>query len=285
MIVTDAQIHVWEADRPGRPWPQPPRNKPQRDSGFSAAEAIAEMDAAGVDRAVIVPPTWVGENNATALEAAEAYPGRFAVMGRFDIDARDREEQLAHWLEQPHMLGLRVTFLAKPRWDQLEDGSLDWFWTACERHAIPLMVLFTGMPAKALPIAERHPGLTLILDHMALRLDRRGPDAFADIEVLESLARFPGVCVKVSSVPNFSAEPYPHVDVHPYLRRLYGAYGPQRLFWGSDVTRLTGAYRDCVRLFSEALDFLTQEDREWILGRALAERLGWPEPAGAPGGA
>jgi predicted TIM-barrel fold metal-dependent hydrolase len=277
MLVTDAQIHVWEVDRPDRPWPQPPRNQPQREGGFSAEEALAEMDAAGVDRAVLVPPTWVGENNATALEAAERYPDRFAVMGRFDTDAPDAEQQLAGWLEQPGMLGIRITFIARPRMEQLDDGSLEWFWAACERHGIPLMILLRGFPEKAQPIAERHPDLTLILDHMALDLSAEGAEVWASMDRLLALANFPRIFVKVSSVPNFSTEPYPHRDVHPHLERLYHAYGPQRLFWGSDVTRLKGTYRDCVRMFQEELDFLSDGDRELILGKALAGCLNWPE--------
>jgi predicted TIM-barrel fold metal-dependent hydrolase len=277
MLVTDAQIHVWEVDRPDRPWPQPPRNEPQRPDGYSAEQAVADMDEAGVDRAVIVPPTWIGENNATALEAVERYPGRFAIMGRFDTDAPDAEEQLAGWLDQPGMLGIRLTFMAKPRLEQLDDGSLDWFWAACERHQIPLMILFRGQPEKAEPIVARHPDLTIVLDHMALDPSAEVAGVWGPIDHVVSLAKHPRVHVKVSSVPNFSTEAYPHRDVHDHLRRLYDAYGPRRLFWGSDVTRLKGSYRDCARLFQEGIDFLTDDDRELIMGKALAECLNWPE--------
>ena len=58
----------------------------QKPNGYSAEEMLAEMDAAGVDRAVIVPPTYVGEGNETALEVHQQYPKRFAIMGRFDVD-------------------------------------------------------------------------------------------------------------------------------------------------------------------------------------------------------
>ncbi len=277
MTVTDAQIHVWDVDRPDRPWPQPPRNEPQREGGYTAAEALVDMDAAGVDRAVIVPPTWVGEGNESALEAAERYPDRFAIMGRFDSDAPDAEDRLATWLDQPGMLGIRLTFNAIPRAEQLEDGSLDWFWAACERHQIPLMMLMQGSPEKVAPIAERHPGLTIVLDHMALNLRVDPADSWESLPRLVDLARFPKVHVKVSSAPNFSAEPYPHRDIHPHLERLYEAFGPQRLFWGSDVTRLVGTYADCRRLFEEELTFLSAEDREWVMGKALASALKWPE--------
>jgi len=40
------------------------------------------MDLAGVRRIVIVPPSWEGDRNELALEAARLYPDRFAVMGR-----------------------------------------------------------------------------------------------------------------------------------------------------------------------------------------------------------
>ncbi len=276
-MVTDAQLHVWEVDRPDRPWPQPPRNAPQREGGFSSLEAVAAMDAIGVDRAVIVPPTWIGENNATALEAAARHPGRFGVMGRFDPTAPDGQARLAGWLRQPHMLGIRMTFIAAPPLSALEDGSLEWFWTACERDRIPIMILLGGMPEKAIPIAERHPDLTLILDHMALNLTAAGLDAWESLDRTVSMARFPKMHVKVSSAPNFSTEAYPHRDIQPLLRKLFDAYGPRRLFWGSDFTRLRGTYANCLRLFQEDLDFLSAEDREWITGRGIADALHWPE--------
>jgi predicted TIM-barrel fold metal-dependent hydrolase len=279
-MITDAQMHVWEVDRPGRPWPQPPRNTPQLPNGYTAEQALAEMDAVGVDRTVIVPPTWIGENNATALEAVAKYPRRFAVMGRFDMNAANREQVLASWLRQPGMLGIRLTFFSSPTPEQLDDGSLDWFWSACERLSIPLMLFLPGMAQKAGPIAARHPNLTIVLDHMARRLSPPGAEAFADLDELLALGVHPRVFVKVSSVPNFSAESYPHRDIQPYLRRIYDAFGARRLFWGSDITRLSGSYRDCLRLFREGLDFLTEEDRDWILGRALAVALNWPESEG-----
>ena len=44
------------------------------------------MAAAGVDRAVIVPPSWEGDRNDLALAAAQAHPDKFAVMGRPPLD-------------------------------------------------------------------------------------------------------------------------------------------------------------------------------------------------------
>jgi len=90
------------------------------------------MDEVGVNRAVIIP--LLGSViNQSVLEAAAKYPSRFAVVGRFNPKAPDARERLEGWLNQAHMLGIRSTFHTKPYIDWLDDGSLDWYWKACEQ--------------------------------------------------------------------------------------------------------------------------------------------------------
>jgi predicted TIM-barrel fold metal-dependent hydrolase len=277
MLVTDAQVHIWEVDRPDRPWPQPLRNQPQLPNGFGAAEMIAQMDSAGVDRAVIVPPTWIGENNSTAIEASLAYPGRFATMGRFDPMRPDCAEALSTWRQQPYMLGIRMTFRVPPYDQWLKENTIDHFWSACEEHGIPVMCLVSGVVDQLEPIAAKHPGLSLIVDHMGCDLAAKGPAAFAMNPQLLALAKYPKVAVKTSSAPCFSADPYPYADIYPYLKQIIETFGPQRCLWGADFTRLTSTYPECLEHFKTGLDFLSEEDKEWILGKAAAEVLGWPE--------
>jgi predicted TIM-barrel fold metal-dependent hydrolase len=277
VLTTDAQIHVWEVDRPDRPWPREQRGTPQLPNGFSAEQAIAAMDAAGVDRAVLVPPSWIGENNATALEAAAAFPSRFAVMGRIDPTAAGLSERLATWLQQPHMLGIRLTLHYPPMSNWLADGSLDLFWRECARFGIPVMAFVPGAPGSLAAVAAADPDLRLILDHMAVPLGLHGAQAFVQQDDLLALAAYGNVSVKVSAVPCYSAERYPYRDVQPYLRRIYEAFGPRRLLWGSDLTRLPGTYSECADLFRKELDFLSADDRAWIMGQSAAAVLGWPE--------
>ncbi|RYY87294.1 MAG: hypothetical protein EOO24_34925, partial [Comamonadaceae bacterium] len=106
MIVTDSQVHVWEAHRPDRPWPAEslaeaatgfvavPGARPHRAQPVGDAEMVDLMNAAGVHRAVIVPPSPAGDRNDTALEAAAQFPGRFVVMGRFDPTAPGARDRL-----------------------------------------------------------------------------------------------------------------------------------------------------------------------------------------------
>jgi L-fuconolactonase len=97
------------------------------------------------------------------------------------------------------------------------------------------------------------------------------------VEQSAALARYPNVSVKLSSAPLFASEPYPFRDVNSYIRRLFEAYGPRRCYWGTDVTNsyARASYRERVTHFTEELDFLSEEDKDWIMGRAILERLGW----------
>lgn len=285
MIVTDAQVHVWEAHRPDRPWPAEsraspafvavPGARPHRAEPIGADEMVAMMDAAGVARAVIVPPSPVGDCNATALEAAARYPQRFIVMGRFDPTATGAREALQSWRAQPHMAGIRMTF-HKPPWSAwLDDGRIDWFWAECERLAIPVMLLIPGRMDAVERIARRYPQLQLVIDHMGRRSELRDEACFADLDVLLRLAALENVSVKASAVPCYSTEPYPFPGLKPYLRRIYEHFGPRRMFWGSDVSRLPCSYRQAVEHFLHELDFIPRAELPWVMGQGLSRLLGW----------
>ena len=87
MLIVDSQVHIWGANTPERPWPA--RAHAQREIPLGHEAAAADMDAAGVDRVVIVPPSWEGDRNDLAIAAVKAHPDRFAIMGRFNPEAPD----------------------------------------------------------------------------------------------------------------------------------------------------------------------------------------------------
>ena len=79
----------------------------------------------------------------------------------------------------------------------------------------------------------------------------------AAIDQSAALAKYPNVSVKLSSVPLMSSEPYPFRDANPHIHRLFDAYGPQRCYWGTDVTNSFArcSYRQRLTHFTEELHF------------------------------
>jgi predicted TIM-barrel fold metal-dependent hydrolase len=284
-LIVDSQVHIWKAETPDRPWPAGGAARAHLPEPFGYERLVSLMNEAGVDRAIIVPPSWEGDRNDYALEAAEKFPDRFAVMGRIRVDDPTSADLLPKWRDRPGMLGIRVTFLrSQASW--VTDGTADWFWPAAEKAGIPVMCLLRHGPADLARVAERHPHLTLILDHLGLAGEMhlgvsdeasRGRLRAGAIDQTVSLSRYPNVSVKLSSAPAYSAEAYPFRDMASHIRHVVDAYGPRRCYWGTDLTKAVATipYRDHVRYFTEALEFLSEEDKDWLMGRAILTRLGW----------
>ena len=202
--IVDAQVHLWKESAPDYPWN--PGAKPQLPEPFTIERALGMMEEAGVDRVVIVPP-GLNDNNSYALEAARRHPNRFAVMGRIPLEKPESAALLSRWKAQPGMLGVRVTFLGKQAaW--LDDGTANWFWPAAEKAGLPVMFLAWGEMSKFAPIAERHPGLTLIIDHLGVNtaIAKEGRTAEV-IGQAVALAKYPNVSIKMSNLANSSLEP------------------------------------------------------------------------------
>jgi predicted TIM-barrel fold metal-dependent hydrolase len=278
MYIVDAQVHIWGADTPDRPWPPGRAHQAQKPYPVTKDLVLAGMNEAGIDRAVLVPPSWEGDRNDLALAAARLHPERFAVMGRLAIEKPESRALVENWKRQPGMLGMRFTFHTELQKPWLTDGTADWLWPAAERAGIPVMVFPPGSLAAVDRIAEHHPGLRLVIDHLAIGTARKDAGAFAHLPDLCALARRPNIAVKASALPCYTSEPYPFRAIHPHVRRVYDAFGPRRMFWGTDWTRLPVPWRQAVTLFTEELPWLSAEDREWIMGRGIAEWIGWPLP-------
>ena len=274
-MIVDAQVHLWKAESPD--WPWVPGRKPQLPEPFTIERLLPMMDEAGVDRVVIVPPSWPGDRNDYAIEAAKRHPTRFGIMGRIPVEKPQSAALLPKWREQPGMLGVRLTF-HRAQAALLEKGSADWFWPAAEKAGLPVMFLAPCNSPRFAPIAERHPALQLIIDHMNLTLEiaqeRKIKQA---IDEVVALAKFPNVSVKVSSTPTYSLESYPWRDMTEHIQRCFDAFGPQRCYWGTDITNAFNKSSYCQRIthFTEELKFLSEKDKEWVMGRAILDRLRW----------
>jgi predicted TIM-barrel fold metal-dependent hydrolase len=276
MLIVDSQIHIWQNGKMSAHHRQIPT--------YSIDDALAEMASAGVDCAVIHPPSSLGEAvNAYAVEAVRLHPDKFCILGHFDLRSPERENIVAHWRERPGMLGFRFTFNQPHQQTWWDDGSLDWFWAACEQQDLRIGLLAGGRHMAALAkIAQQHPRLKLHIDHIGRGgggRDLKDDAVFADLAEMLALAKLPNIAVKLSGAPSYSSQPYPYKNIHGYLRQIVSAFGPDRCFWGTDITRMPCSYRQCVTMFTEEMPWLQGRDLERVMGGAFVDWLGWKRPA------
>jgi predicted TIM-barrel fold metal-dependent hydrolase len=276
-MIVDGHCHVWEN------WPyQPPVSDTA--SRARAGQLLYEMDAAGIDRAVIICAA-IGDNprNADyAFEAAERHRGRFIVFPDIECRwsttyhqpgaAKRLEEALARWTFSGFTLYL----------DEAEDGS--WLTSAegTEFLAIAaarrMVVSLSAMP-RQMPFVVRtaaaHPQLTIICHHHAFLGPRTAGDATALASVIAAAAQ-PNIFVKVSGMGNVAAreDEYPYARLAWIPQVLRAAYGADRLIWGSDypVSRRHMTYAQTLAMVTRHGPFAADE-LPGILGRTMLRLL------------
>ncbi|MGI8335135.1 amidohydrolase family protein [Actinomadura scrupuli] len=268
MEIVDAQIHLWQGDG------APPHHRQQP---YLIEDALAGMDEAGVDRVVNCPAIWDADANDYAVEAATRHPGRFATLGWFPLTTAPDPAAVEALLARPGMLGLRFVLASPDLIAALTTGGLDWLWQSADEREMPvaLMVFPEHLPLLG-GIAVRYPRMRLLIDHLAVLPFFTLPEAGDHFDALLDLGKHPNIAVKATGVPSMATDPYPFASTHDLLRRTFEAFGSERMFWGTDVTRMRCTWRQCVTSFTEELPWLTGGDLELVMGRGVRAWIKWP---------
>ena len=275
-MIVDTHVHVWEIDPPKYPvGPTAPSWNSYPDEPGTADELLAEMDAHGVDWTVLVQTSWSTWDNGYIADSVERFPDRFIGHGLIDPEDPNNAEQVRYWIKERGLVGFRfhpmyypdekilLTQQNGPMWEEI--ASLD---AIIQFH---LRAEFAGQVAV---IAQRHPHLKLILDHMGY--PEVGAEETAFQPIVE-LARYDNVSLKLSDVAGRSHQAFPYTDVHPFIEKLLSVFGAERTVWG---TGYPGHHRQKhnwpslaqeLQLIREGLPFLTNDDKDRILGGTAAQ--------------
>ena len=270
-MIVDTHVHVWEIDPPRYPiGPTAPTWTAMPDEPGTAEELLAEMDSHGVDWTVLVQTSWSTWDNGYIADSVARYPNRFVGHGLIDPQADNNADQVRYWLNERGLVGFRFHPMYYPGEQILLTTQNEAMWA--ELAALGAIVQLHMRPEHAdqvSVIAQRHPQLTLIIDHMGYPQVNEAPEAFAPIV---ELARFDNLYLKLSDVAGRSQRPFPFEDVHPFIKRLHAAFGAERMMWG---TGYPGHHRlkhnwptlaEELRLVREGLPFLTEKEIDRILG-------------------
>jgi L-fuconolactonase len=277
--VVDAQLHVWDWDSPHRPWVNPARNSQQAVGRITHDEMVVQMDAVGVSAGIIATPAIYGSDNGYLLEAAERHRGRFRVVGRVDADAPDVADQVARLAASPFAVGVRLITRTQAAAERLHAGGFEQLLRAAERHGLVVCVLSPGHAADILWLARKHPNLRVAVDHLGLAVPSAGgreADPFGDLPAVLGLVSCQNLVIKLTGAPALSSRTFPFTDLWPHLYKMIDVFGPGRLMWGSDWTRVGNAtFGEGVR-YLDAIAGITPAERALIMGQTLRRVFSWP---------
>lgn len=265
-VIIDSHLHVWSDDTERYPFVRTPRRP------GSVELLLQTMDDAGVDKAVIVQPSNYGHDNRYVADCLRRYPGRFAAIGLIDVKAPDAPDQLERLVREDGFNGVRFHLASDAAPAELASPERDPLWQRAEALEASFIVL--GLPERLPllePIIARFPKVPIVIDHLGkVEVDETPPHQ--GLTNLLNLAQYPKVYVKVSNMNGMSQQPYPHTDTFDIVRKVYDAFGPRRLMWGTDFPYVLDScgYRPALELVQKHLDFLSDEDKAWILGKTAA---------------
>jgi predicted TIM-barrel fold metal-dependent hydrolase len=273
----DAHVHVWTDD--AQKYPLSPgfnrellRSLPSR---FLPEDILRIARPSGVTRFVLVQISFYGFDNRYMLDVIRRQPETFAGIAMVDWTARAPDEAMRE-LMRCHVRGFRIRAQGAPAATWLDGEPMERMFRcgAKERLAICPLLDPEHLPALS-RMCAKFPDTPVIIDHLA-RIGANGPVCDEDVAALCSLARHKHVMVKVSGFNALGAKKPPHLDLAPVIRRVHESFGASRLMWASDspFQTLRETYEDSIGLIRDRLDFLTADDKEWIL-RRTAEEFFW----------
>lgn len=269
----DAHVHVWSADTDRYPLKSGFSKEKLRAPSFTPEELFAHTRPCGVTRVVLIQISHYGFDNSYMLDAMHKYDGIFSGVAVIDADARPREKMLE--LARQGVRGFRIGTSGRSASSWLDGEGMSAMWACGAERGLAMCPLINPEHLPALDrMCARFPGTPVVIDHLA-RIGIDGTFRDTDIDALCGLARHKNVHVKVSAFSALGSKKAPYLDLAPLIRRVLGAFGAQRLMWATDGPwqMMRGhTYRDSIGLIRTGLDFLTDEDRRWIL-RKTAERL------------
>lgn len=269
--IVDPHVHVWVND-PRYPWARETMNPPTRDA--TPRMLLELMKANGVERTVLVQYIGYRWDNRYVADTLKKYPQTFQGVARVNPLDPAAPDHLSRLTEEGFR-GVRLSPGADASGDWIRGALMPPLWRRAESLKVPMQILapITRMPDIS-RLTERYPDLTVVIDHMAdCPVDQPG-----QLELLIALARFPKLFVKISHTWSISKQPYPYLDAQEHVKRLYAAFGPKRLMWGTDwpVVEERATYRQALTVVRNDMRFLNEEDKSWILSKTV-ERV-WPFP-------
>ena len=275
-MIVDTHVHVWEIDPPKYPiGPTSPNWNSYPDEPGTVDELLAEMDVHGVDWTVLVQTSWSTWDNGYIADSVERFPSRFIGHGLIDPQDPNNAEQVRYWIKERGLAGFRLHPMYYPDEKILLTRQNEPMWEEiASLGAVIQFHLRAEFADQVAVIADRYPSLKLILDHMGY------PQVDADeaaFQPIVDLAQYDNIYLKLSDVAGRSSQDFPYTDVHPFIEKLVGTFGAERMVWG---TGYPGHHRvkhnwptldQELRLVRERLPFLTDTQRERILGGTAAE--------------
>lgn len=280
MRFIDAHVHVWTPDIAHYPLAAGYKKADMKPASFTPDELFKHSKPAGVNRINLIQMSYYGFDNRYMLDMIALYPEVFVGTAVIDPSGADVAKVMGELVKK----GVRAFRIypglqggTKPN----EGGGQDWLKSegydrmfaagAKNNQAMSCLINLDCLPDLA-RMCRKYPDTPVIIDHLC-RLGVDGEVRDKDVDALCQMAEHKKVMVKVGAFYALGKKKAPYTDLGPLIQKVVKAYGPKRCMWETDCPFQVAEghrYQDSVDLINKHLDFLTADDKDWLL-RGTAE--------------
>ncbi|GAC1451165.1 MAG: amidohydrolase family protein [Isosphaeraceae bacterium] len=272
----DAHSHIWTPDLAHYPLAKGFTAADMDPKSFTAEELLSHCRPAGVGRVNLIQMSYYEFDNSYMLDMIKLYYDRFVGTAIVDPLAPDVERAMLEL--QPRGV---VAFRIQPSYSRLPPahwlepkGYRTMFRTAAEKgQALSCLIDPSGFP-EVDRMCREFPEAKVIIDHLG-RIGVNGEIDPRAVDALCALSAHPKVYVKVGAFYALGKKTPPYLDLAPLIRRVVEAFGAARCMWESDSPFQVVAhrYQESLALIRDRLDFLSADDRDWLLWRTAEQTL------------
>ncbi len=278
-VFIDAHSHIWAPDVARYPLAEGFTVADMKPRSFTAEELLATCRPAGVGRVNLIQMSFYGFDNRYMLDMIARYPERFVGTAIIDPLAPHPERAMAELMPRgvrAFRIQPRSSHLPPARWLEPQGYHAMFARAARSGQALSCLIDPDGF-SDVDRMCHVYPDAPVLIDHLG-RIGVDGAIRDGDVQALCDLAKHPRVFVKVGAFYALGKKAPPYRDLAPLIRRVIEAFGARRCMWESDCPFqiVAHTYGESIALVRDGLDFLTPEDRQWLLGRTAEQLLFQP---------
>ena len=227
------------------------------------------LEENGFDGCVLVQADQTLEENDFQLQNAERYDFIKGVVGWVDLQAADIREQLERLSTYDKLKGFRHVLQGEQdRALMLKPAFLNGIGKLAQFGFSYDILIFPDQLKYVIEFVKKFPDQRLVLDHIAKPDIKHGKIADWKADIME-LAKFENVCCKVSGmVTEADWAEWTPADFIPYLDVIFGAFGTNRVLFGSDwpVCLVAADYTQVLSLMKRYMSGFSESEQQAFWG-------------------
>ena len=267
----DAHQHLWDIESGRYSWPTPADGSIYRT--FTIEDLRPELAGSAIDATVLVQTVGTLDDTDSMLDVADLHPFVRGVVGWVPLDDPGAAEAALDARAGRPLRAIRHLIHHEPDPDWLVRDEVQAGLDLLARRRLPfdVVAVFPNHLRLVPAVADRHPDLTLVIDHLAKPPFRS--DGWARwLAELRDAAERSNVTAKLTGLDTAAGAGWTDAELRPAIDAAIEAFGPDRLLFGSDwpVCTQVSRYGDVVRAIERSIEDLSPSERTAILGGTAA---------------